>query len=102
MTDPHTYPYAAQDFSPCLFWDVAPDSLDIERDKKFIVSRVLEFGSMEDWRRLVSRFTLSGIIAIAQTLRTLDPRALSFLCVVGRVTKESFRCHTLKQSNPTP
>ncbi len=91
-----------QDFSIRLFWDVDPVSLDIDRDKKYVIARVLEFGTLQDWRRLVAQYTLDGIIAAAKTLRTLDAKALSFLCVVGHVPKEAFRCYALKQSNPTP
>ena len=36
------------DFSEGLFWDVAPDTLDIERHLKHVVARVLEAGTLED------------------------------------------------------
>ena len=90
------------DFSRTLFWDIDPATLDIERHKKYVVARVLEYGTLEDWRLLLRRFTLESIIAVAQTLRTLDPKALSFLSVIGNVPQESFRCYTLRQSNPIP
>ena len=89
-------------FSKNLFWDVDPSTLDIGRHRKYVVARVLEYGTLEDWRQLLSCFTLESIIAVSQTLRSLDPKALSFLCVIGNVPPESFRCYTLRQSTPTP
>lgn len=101
-TNPVEQSCRIHDFSLRLFWDVDPSSLDVDRDKKYVIARVLEFGTLQDWRRLVAYFTLDGIIAAATTFRTLDAKALAFLCVVGHVPKEAFRCYALKQSNPTP
>jgi hypothetical protein len=91
----------ASDFSQNLFWDVDPATLDMERHRKYIIARVLECGTLEDWRMLCRRFTLAGIIETAQTLRSMDPKALSFLSVVGRVPREFFRCCTSKPSTST-
>jgi hypothetical protein len=89
------------DFSTNLFWDIDPATLDMDRHRKYIVARVLECGTFEDWRILCRRFTLSGIIETARTLRSMDPKAFSFLSVVGHVPKESFRCCTSKPSTST-
>ncbi len=92
---------APSDFSVNLFWDIDPATLDFEQHRKYVVARVLEYGTLEDWRLLLQRFTLESIIAVAQTLRTLDPKALSFLSTIGNVPRRSFRCYTLSQSIPT-
>jgi len=88
------------DFSENLFWDIDPRTLDMERHAKYIVGRVLERGTLMDWRLLCRRFTLSGVIEIAQTLRSIDPKALAFLSVVGHIPREFFRCCTSKQLTP--
>ena len=96
------HPVAPADFSRHLFWDVDPATLDLERHRKYVIARVLEFGTLEDWRLLLRRFTLESLIATAQTFRTLDPKALSFLAALGNVPRSSFRCYTLRPSTPTP
>ena len=88
-------------FSNVLFWDVDRTSVDIQKHKRWLIARVLEYGMMKDWRTLLTVYSLSEIIQSAQTVRSLDPKTLSFLCVMGQVPKESFRCYTLRQSNPT-
>jgi hypothetical protein len=90
------------DFSPALFWDIDPGTLDIERHLKYVVARVLEAGTLDDWMLLCRQFTLPGIIDIARRLRSLDPRALAFLSVVGHVPRETFRCFTSKPLTPAP
>lgn len=95
-------PVVPTDFSRHLFWDVDPATLDLEQHRKYVIARVLEFGTLEDWRLLLRCFTLESIIVTAQTLRTLDPKALSFLAALGNVPRSSFRCYTLRPSTPSP
>ena len=88
-------------FSDYLFWDVDRDSIDLEANASYVVSRVLELGQMNDWNLLMSRYGLQKIAQIAQNLRTLEPKALSFISAVSSLPKESFRCFTSKPSIPT-
>ncbi|MEI8080155.1 MAG: hypothetical protein WCH61_11070 [bacterium] len=94
-------PVVPADFSRHLFWDVDPNTLDLEQHRKYVMARVLEFGTIEDWRLLLRCFTLNAVIATAQTFRTLDPKALSFLAALGNVPRSSFRCYTLRPLTPT-
>ena len=89
------------DFSTNLFWDVDPATLDLDRHEKYVIARVLEHGTFADWKLLCRRFTLPRIVEVARTLRSLDPKARSFLAVVGQTPPESFRCCTLKSSTPS-
>lgn len=86
------------DFSVGLFWDIDSAMLDIDRHRKYVVARVLEAGTFDDWQLLCRLYTLDGVIDCARHLRTLDPKALAFLTAVGHVPKESFRCCTTQPS----
>ncbi len=88
-------------FSASLFWDVDRGTLDLSAHKKFIVQRVLERGTLDDWRLLKQCYTVDGVVSIAQQLRALEPMALAFIACVGNIAKETFRCYTWKQSHPT-
>ena len=87
------------DFSPNLFWDTKLESIDMETNASYIVQRVLECGRMADWNLLVSYYTIPRIAAIATTLRSLEPRALTFISVISSTPLEKFRCYTLRQSS---
>lgn len=88
-------------FSDYLFWDVDVSSIDLEANAPYVVRRVLELGQLKDWNLLVQRYGIPRISSIAQKLRILEPKALSFISAVSSVPKESFRCFTTKQSTQT-
>lgn len=92
MNDRPTY----KDFSKTLFWDVDPLEVDFDRNRRWFVVRVLEYGRIEDWKSLLKLYSLEEIVRAAQSARTIEPKAFSFLCFVSGSPKESFRCFTMK------
>ena len=92
-------PFVAS-LSPHLFWDVDREQVDPEKHRAYIVQRVTERGSLDDWRRLRGHYGLETVVKAAQGLRSLEPTALAFLSTVGHVPKESFRCYAWTQSHP--
>ena len=91
-----------EDFSPNLFWDADPKDLDLSKHKKYVVQRVLERGTLDDMRYMFALYGFDGVVGISQTLRTLEPKALSLIVNLSGQPKETFRCYTLKQSNQAP
>ena len=87
----------ASDFSKNLFWDIDPTTLNAGKHIKYIIARVLEAGTFDDWITLCHHYTLATIIKTAQTLRSIDPKSLEFLSTVGNVPKDKFRCCATQQ-----
>ena len=87
-----------------LFWDIDTRNFNIDESAAWIIQRVLEYGTMKDWMIIEDHFGVDKIVSYAQTLRTLDPVALSFLCFISGTKKRglqmlSFRTivpHTLE------
>lgn len=94
-------PITIAQFSPNLFWDVAPSHFDAEQCPAQVIERVLERGEWSDWKLILSYYGLNRIAAVCKTLRTLSPKALSFICCVTNTSKEEYRCFHFAQSNPT-
>ena len=88
--------------SPYLFWDIDKDSFDTEKNSAQLIKRVLEYGELDDWRKVRNYYGLNRIASDCKTLRSLRPEALSFVCVVTGTKKEDYRCYTFRQSFPTP
>lgn len=88
-----------QSLTPSLFWDVDRETIDDERHRRFIIGRVLERGGLQDWRRTRERYGLPAIVDEARQMRSLDPKALSFVACIGGAAKETFRCFTLQRSH---
>lgn len=93
-------PVGIKDLSVHLFWDVDREKVDIQGSKKLIVQRVLELGTLEDWKVLVQMYGLKEIDEVALRLRSLDDITISFLCTIFNRKKEDFRCYRLRQSAP--
>ena len=85
----------------CLFWDIDTKNFNIDKNAAWIIQRVLEYGTMKDWMIIEDHFGVDKIVSYAQTLRTLDPVALSFLCFISGTKKEDYRCYHFAQSFPT-
>lgn len=85
--------------SPGLFWDVDVNELDERKHRRFIIQRVLERGSISDWKNTKAFFSVPTIVSEAQRMRSLEPKSLAFIACVGDVPLDSFRCYTSKQSN---
>jgi hypothetical protein len=91
---------AIKEFSINLFWDANPDELDMDSHKAYIIQRVLERGTMSDWRLIKAYYGLKTIGEEAVKFRTLDPKARTFITALTGIPKEKFRCYTYQQSMP--
>lgn len=89
-----------QRFSDHLFWDVDKGSVDLVAHAPYVVRRVLEYGRLEDWNLLQSFYGKETIVDVCKQLRSLEPRALAFVCTVFNTPAEEFRCYNTRQSNP--
>lgn len=85
-------------FSTNLFWDVAANELDVDKHKRFIIQRVIEFGTLEDWQQIKACYGIETIGAEMKEVRNLNDVSLSFICLACNLKKEDFRCYTSKPS----
>lgn len=90
--------YTIKDFSEHLFWDLDKSKMNIETSKHSIIYKVLEFGTIKDWRIIKKVYGLEEIKNVAVTFRTLDPVTLAFLVNYFNLKKSDFRCYTNKLS----
>jgi hypothetical protein len=81
-------------FSKNLFWDTDPAALDMERHAKYIVERVLDYGSWNDWLLVRNYYGLERLKTIALEIRSMFPESLSFIATVTQTPEEQFRCYT--------
>lgn len=89
-----------QHFSKHLFWDVDRSTLELEKHKSYIVKQVLEYGLMDDWRRLYIHYGIKQIAEVSIAFRELDKKALSFISYLSKIPIKEFRCYTYQQSIP--
>lgn len=87
-------------FSKHLFWDVNSSSLNLEKDKSYIIKQVLEYGLLEDWKLLLKQYGLDVITNEAKSFRDLDKKTASFISALSGISIKEFRCYKNQQSIP--
>ncbi len=83
-----------------LFWDVDKSNIDEQKHKKYIITKVLQYGFYSDWKKLLRFYGLETIINVSKTIRDLDKKTLSFLSLIGEIPENKFLCYTTGQSIP--
>lgn len=83
-----------QDFSHHLFWDIALETLDLDRHAPYIIDRVLSLGTMEDFKKLKSCYGIEKIKEIVKQARYLDDKVLHFCSLYFNIPISDFRCYT--------
>lgn len=88
------------DFSGHLFWDVDINKLCFEKNRKFIIHRVLDYGLINDWQIISAYYGIDQIAEVAITIKDLDKKAMTFISLLSKIPKENFLCYTTQQSIP--
>ena len=88
-------------FSENLFWDIDVEKLDIDRYPAFVIQRVLEYGSWEDWVQIRSYYSIQTIKEEVMNLRTLNPKVLHYIALYTNTDIKDYRCYKLTQSHQT-
>ena len=87
--------------SKMLFWDMDMEQADMDKYPRHIIQRVLEYGTLEDWRIIHSYYGLDKIVEECKQMRTLDSICLAFICAKSNTKEEEYRCYHTRQSFPT-
>jgi hypothetical protein len=88
------------ELSPHLFWDVEREKIKFNKNKKWIVQRVLEYGLLNDWVLIYKYYGIEEIAQIVMKMKNLERKSITFISVLSKIPKEKFSCYTTKQSPP--
>lgn len=87
-------------FSKHLFWEVNTAEIHHDLHAKYIITKVLQYGLIEDWKILSRHYGLDKITEVAVKIRDLDKKTATFLALISNVSKQNFVCYSTKQSTP--
>ena len=90
--------FKLEDLSKHLFWDVNIHELDLQKNRKQIIHRVLDYGLIDDWKIIQNYYGIKEIAEIALTIKDLDKKSASFISLISKIPKEKFLCYITKQS----
>jgi len=86
-----------------LFWDVNFKDLDFEKNKNFIVNRVLLYGDIDDYKKIKNFYGLRKLKDIAKKVKYLDRKSLNFYSLIFKIPQNQFLCfQTLLKNKQDP
>lgn len=83
-----------------LFWDVDISAIDQEKNSKYIISKVIQYGLFTDWKQILALYGTEKITNTAMQIKSLDKKTASFLALLTDTPKKNFLCYTTEQSIP--
>ena len=86
--------------SKVIFWDTDYDHIDWQHKARYVIARVMMYGTIQDWNTIKSFYGLERIKTEMVKERYLDKKTLSFLCCLFDLPKEKFRCYIEQRSSP--
>jgi hypothetical protein len=81
-----------------IFWDTHYDSIQWDQHGAYVIDRVLHYGALSDWKKVLAYYGKDKVRDTVQNLRYLDRRVLSYCAVFFNLPKESFRCYNTEPS----
>lgn len=80
-----------QRLSPGLFWDVDRDGVDPRQHQRFLIARVMDYGTREDARLTEAFYGDGEILKCLQQSRSLHRKTLAYFSELFQVPRDSFR-----------
>jgi len=80
-------------FSQQCFWDMDYSKLDFDKDKNFIISRVISMGSTNDENELFQYYGWDVIKEEVIKIKYLNKKIHNYLSLLFDIDKKYFRCN---------
>jgi hypothetical protein len=81
-----------------VFWDVDFESLDYERDRLFIIDKVMNYGLWDDFVAMMRYYGKDVVRQEIIKSPYLKKDVLNFLCFYLGLKPSDFTCYTRRQS----
>ena len=65
-------------FSSYLFWDAELTAIDLEKNKAYVIERVITRGHLTDFHKLITLYSRLEIVEAITRTRQLDPKTAHF------------------------
>lgn len=80
-------------FKSKLFWDTDHSKLNMEQHKAYIIPRVMDKGSLDDVRRIMSHYSKDVLLQVLKDAPYLDKKTISFCELYFGVPRAEFRAY---------
>jgi len=80
-----------------VFWDIDFESLDFEKDRQFVIDKVVNYGLWEDFVALINYYGKEVVEKEIIKSPYLKKEVLNFLCFYFELKPTDFECYTQRQ-----
>jgi hypothetical protein len=87
-------------FNRRIFWDVDFDTINYNKNARFVIERVFERGDVEDIRECRRYYGDEKITDVLLNAKFLPEHSMYLAAAVIGKPVEEFRCYKLRQLNP--
>ncbi|MEK7274599.1 MAG: hypothetical protein AAB110_05035 [Candidatus Desantisbacteria bacterium] len=81
-----------------LFWDVDRDSVDVEKHRFYIISRIIDYGNIDDIKWMKNTYTEDEIKEIICKKKGISKKSAYFWMAYYKIPIEEVKC--LQESFP--
>lgn len=85
-----------------IFWDANYDRINWDKRARYVIGKVLNYGTINDWNAIKSYYGINRIKQEVVSIRDLDPKAMHFASTIFDISLHHFKCYTWRQSTPAP
>ena len=86
-------------FSRLPFWDVKFEEIDYEKDKFYVIEKVLNYGLWNDFVELLRFYGKATIRKEIVKTAYLKKDVLNFVCIYFNIELSEFKCYNRRQSS---
>ncbi len=87
------------DLSNQAFWDVDMDSIDYDKNARFVVEKVIDRGTHQDFLSILKFYGKVKVGKLAQRANWLSDISINFCCKLFDLQPQDFKCYEKKQLN---
>ena len=75
-----------------ILWDVDLEKIDLEKDKKLIIERILKYGVSEQVAWLLGNYSEKSIVEVVKKSRNIDRKTANYWALRFHIPKEEILC----------
>jgi hypothetical protein len=79
-----------------MFWDIDIESIDLKKNKEFVIERILKYGFTEQIAWLLKNYNRQSIVEVVKKSRNIDKVTANYWAIHFQIKKEEIMC--LKRS----
>ncbi|MFH2096918.1 MAG: hypothetical protein ABIJ16_14505 [Bacteroidota bacterium] len=83
--------------SKSLFWDIDFSLLDVDKQKRLVIQRIVTRGNWEQFMAMVHYYGEDKLKAEVVNLKGLSDKNINFLHIIWGIPKREFKCYTKTQ-----